>query len=48
MTGGQENLCRDALMIVQYSLKAVRLTHLLQTQEQLATNGQSVYFATAL
>lgn len=48
MTGGQENLCRDVLMIMHYTLKAVKLTHLLQMQEQLATNGQFVYFATAL
>lgn len=40
MTGGQENLCRDALMVMHYSLKAVRLTHLLQMQEKLATSGQ--------
>lgn len=40
MTGGQENLCRDAFMVMHYSLKAVRLTHLLQMQEKLATSGQ--------
>lgn len=41
-------LVQGCLKVINYSLKAVRLTHLLQTQEWLASNGLSVYLVAAL